>query len=260
MKLITVGDNCMDVYQQIGKAFPGGNPVNVAVYLRRLGHDVNYIGVVGNDNYGNIMLNALKEKGIGVSHVHQIPGETARSMVDIVEGDRVFGDYFEGVMKDFSLSEDDLSFIAQHDLLHTAYWGETDPYLKQIKEGGTQICYDFADKPEAPKVKALIPFVDYALFSFQQDDTATRSFMKRTQALGPKQVIVTLGKQGSLVFDGKEFTACGVEQVDVVDTMGAGDSFIAGYLAGIAEGKPILECMKMGTKNAAVTLGYSGAW
>lgn len=33
MKLAAVGDNCMDVYENIGKAYPGGNPVNVAVYL-----------------------------------------------------------------------------------------------------------------------------------------------------------------------------------------------------------------------------------
>ena len=37
MKLAAVGDNCMDVYENIGKAYPGGNPVNVAVYFVRLG-------------------------------------------------------------------------------------------------------------------------------------------------------------------------------------------------------------------------------
>ena len=43
MKIVTVGDNCMDVYEQTGKAYPGGNPVNVAVYLRRLNHAVDYV-------------------------------------------------------------------------------------------------------------------------------------------------------------------------------------------------------------------------
>ena len=42
--------------------------------------------------------------------------------------------------------------------------------------------------------------------------------------------------------------------------MGAGDSYIAGFLKGILEEKTIEECMKLGAENAAVTLGYEGAW
>ena len=47
---------------------------------------------------------------------------------------------------------------------------------------------------------------------------------------------------------------------EVVDTMGAGDSFIAGFIVGILEGQTIDECMVTGSKSSAVTLGYSGAW
>ena len=45
-----------------------------------------------------------------------------------------------------------------------------------------------------------------------------------------------------------------------MDTMGAGDSFIAGFLYGVLEGKTIPEAMRAGAENSAVTLGYSGAW
>ena len=45
-----------------------------------------------------------------------------------------------------------------------------------------------------------------------------------------------------------------------VDTMGAGDSFIAGFLYGILQGKSLQESMEQGAKNSSVTLGYSGAW
>ena len=52
MKIAAVGDNCIDYYENLNKAFPGGNPVNVAVYTVRLGGEASYTGVIGNDKYG----------------------------------------------------------------------------------------------------------------------------------------------------------------------------------------------------------------
>ena len=47
-----VGDNCVDMYDNIGELYVGGNPVNVAVYIKRLGGESIYAGVVGSDGYG----------------------------------------------------------------------------------------------------------------------------------------------------------------------------------------------------------------
>ena len=84
--------------------------------------------------------------------------------------------------------------------------------------------------------------------------------MKDLHAKVPKLVIVTLGEKGSLVYDGNDFTFFGIVPCRVVDTMGAGDSYIAGFLKGIMEEKNILDCMKMGAENASQTIGYHGAW
>ena len=65
MKLAAVGSNCIDYYNNLdgGKAFPGGGPVNMAVYTVRLGGEAAYIGPVGNDSYGEIMMEAMKKNG-----------------------------------------------------------------------------------------------------------------------------------------------------------------------------------------------------
>ena len=84
--------------------------------------------------------------------------------------------------------------------------------------------------------------------------------MEAMWKLGPKAVIVTRGKAGSLAWDGSQLYRCGIVECEVVDTMGAGDSFIAGFLYGVLEGKTIPEAMRAGAENSAVTLGYSGAW
>ena len=53
IKIAAVGDNCVDAYDQTGEAFPGGNPVNVAVYTVRLGGEASYTGVVETMHMGN---------------------------------------------------------------------------------------------------------------------------------------------------------------------------------------------------------------
>ena len=52
IRIAAAGDNCMDVYDKEGKEYPGGNPLNVAVYVVRLGGDSTYVGAVGTDKYG----------------------------------------------------------------------------------------------------------------------------------------------------------------------------------------------------------------
>ena len=61
MKIGCVGDNCIDYYDETGQAFPGGNPVNVAVYVRRLGGEASYVGAAGTDAYGALLVQALRK-------------------------------------------------------------------------------------------------------------------------------------------------------------------------------------------------------
>ena len=114
IKLAAVGDNCMDVYDRTGEAYPGGNPVNVAVYTLRLGGNASYTGVVGTDQYGSLMRAAVASKGVDVSHLKTAPGATAVSHVEIANGNRVFGDYEEGVMAGFRLTPEDIDYVNAH--------------------------------------------------------------------------------------------------------------------------------------------------
>ena len=61
-------------------------------------------------------------------------------------------------------------------------------------------------------------------------------------------------------FSGKEFIAHGITPCTVIDTMGAGDSYIAGFLFGILSKESIPTCMQRGADSSAVTIGYFGAW
>ena len=82
----------------------------------------------------------------------------------------------------------------------------------------------------------------------------------RVAALGPGIVVATRGDRGSLAYDGKQFYIQNAIPCEIVDTMGAGDSFIAGFLMSWIQGDSIPNSMNAGAENAAITIGYSGGW
>lgn len=260
-KLAAVGDNCMDVYDAAGEAHPGGNPVNVAVYTVRLGGSVSYTGAVGNDENGRLMRSALRDRGVDVSHVKVLPGRTAVTHVEVRGGDRILGEYEPGVMDEFTLTGEDLDFLCAHDLVVSGLWGMTEGYLPSIRARGVPVAFDFADRPESPVAAAALPYVNYAFFSRDGgEEKILADFLREMLSRGPKLAVATMGGQGSLAYDGRRFYRQGVVPCPVVDTMGAGDSYIAGFLYGLQRDLPVQACMELGAKSSSVTLGYSGAW
>lgn len=259
--IVCVGDNCVDYYDKTGEAFPGGNPVNVAVYIKRLGGDSAYIGAVGTDSFGKLLVEKLKEKKVDISRLHIEEGNTALTHVDIVEGDRVFGDYDEGVMEDFRVTPEDIAFIAANDIMVTGLWGHTENDLEAIKNAGGTIAFDCSDRPEDPVAQTALPFVDIAFFSEDSlGDEELQGKIISVAKKGPGIVIATRGANGCMAYAKGEFTGRGAEKCTVVDTMGAGDSFIAGFLKAYLAGEEISDCLNAGTASSVITLGYSGAW
>src|SRR5688572_16269782 len=86
-----VGDNCIDRYlHPISVSAVGGNAVNVAVHLRRLGHSVGYFGRVGSDEDGERILASLADNGVATQHVRAGAGSTAYTDIGTdPSGDRI---------------------------------------------------------------------------------------------------------------------------------------------------------------------------
>jgi len=251
----------VDHYESLGQKFPGGNPVNFAVYLRRVGAEASFIGAVGSDEDGLLVRDALAGKGVDVSHVQVLEGPTPTTTVTMEQGNRVFTSYEPGVMEDYHLRPRDLDFIARHDLAVTALWGRCEGDLAAIRARGVPVAFDCADLPEDPAALAALPNVDIAFFS--DDGTPVEALMEKARAIaamGPTTVVVMRGSKGSMVFDGQTFYLQEAVDCPVVDTLGAGDSYIAGFLHAALLGKPIPERMRAGSENASVTIGYVGAW
>jgi fructoselysine 6-kinase len=261
MKLAAIGDNCVDAYRTLNRESFGGNCVNVAVQAVRLGMQAAYVGAFGNDEYGQKFLDVLKKQGIDTSHVRVLPGKTAVTQVELINGDRQFGNYDPGVTAVFKPSEEDIEFLAGHNIVTSALWGMVENDLIQVKKKGTPIAFDFCDKLEHEIIDQIVADVDYAFFSYDGEDLDfIKDYMKKIQNRGPKQVITTQGDKGSIAWDGSEFYIQGIIPCKVVDTMGAGDSYIAAYLSSLIQGKSIVECMARAAEHSSRVIQYEGAW
>lgn len=261
MKFCCVGDNCIDYYVNEDIAKPGGNPVNVAVYIKQMGGDSSYVGAVGNDEFGKILVDGLKEQNVDVSNVQVQEGKTAVTEVTMDGNDRILGDYDEGVMEDFQLTDENREFIKDHDIVISGYWGNVHHEFKSFKEDGLLTAFDFATYIDSERTNETMRYIDYAFFSDgDRNEEELKELLSSLHKLGPKIVVVTRGEKGSMAFDGEKYYEFGIIPCEVIDTLGAGDSYIAGFTYAIMNGESIEESMKNGAKRSAKTIEYDGAW
>jgi fructoselysine 6-kinase len=262
MKAAMIGDNCIDVYERLNKKYPTGNVVDTGVNLQKLGIPTSIISTTGNDEAGKWMFESLKHEGLDVSHLKTGDGPTAITYMDMNGNDRVHGDYVEGVLENIAFDDEDVKFAASHDLVHSALWGKADGILHKIKqEGNPIISFDYADRLDHALVDSTLPWVDYGFYSYHKGrDSFIKNYLKDKVRRGMKTAVATFGEKGSLVWDGKEFYNFGIFPAKVVNTVGAGDSFIAGFLYGVLSGCDIPVCLEKAARIAAQVVAVFEPW
>ena len=263
MKAAAIGDNCIDVYERLGRKYPTGNVVDTGVNIQKLGIPVSIITTTGSDENGAWMLQTLEKEGLDISHVKTAQGQTAVTYMDLNGRDRVHGDYVEGVLEKIVFDEEDIRFAAEHDLVHTALWGKAEGALEKIKAASPKclISFDYADRLDHELVERTLPYVDYGFYSYHgQPDENIKSFLKDKVERGMKIAVATFGEKGSLAYDGKSFTRGGIYPAEVVNTVGAGDSFIAGFLYEIMQGSSVEKCLDTGAKVSSRVVAVFDPW
>jgi fructoselysine 6-kinase len=257
--LLTVGDNVVDQYPQRGSFYPGGNAVNVAVHAARLGAGSAYIGAVGTDPAGEVVLRALREEGVDTTRTRVVDGPNAYAVVEVVDGNRVFAQGDLGISV-FRLDSADLAFAETFALVHTGECSNVEPQLPDLVRAAQRLSFDFSERPW-DYIEAFAPQVDVAVRSVPgADRTVGFQQARRLRALGPQTVAVTLGAGGAVVIVGAEEHWAPAGQGDVVDTLGAGDAFIARLLVGLARQEPVPDLVLAATRYATETCASFGAF
>jgi fructoselysine 6-kinase len=258
----TMGDNCLDRYlPPLDREFVGGNALNVAVGLRDHGHDVAYAGAVGSDRAGEAVLAAARGRGIDTAHVHAGPGATGVTTIRLTaDGDRVFESEVLGESGTYRPDPATLADLASRAWVHGAGLAGGVEGFTGLRRGGARLSYDFSHVSSPERMAQLCPHLEVAFLSApgaEADEAA--GLAQRAVAAGAATAVVTRGRHGSLALAGRVHHQPPVP-VPVVDTLGAGDAYIAGCITTLVEGGTFETALRLGAEAAARTCTHYGAW
>ena len=256
---------------------PGGNSINTAIALARLGVSVRLAAAVGDDRFGQFIRDRIRAEGIGVAGLVTLPGAKTSTSIVLVEasGERRFL-HLRGVSALFSGRNLDWGQVKGSQIFHYASafalpaFDENSlaPALQRARELGCltsmNICWDVQGK----WLKTVQPALAHTDFIFpnreegQQltGESAPAAIASRLRALGVQTVIVKLGAAGCYVDSPQgSFTSPGFA-VQPMDTTGAGDGFAAGFLAAICRRQSLpLAARQANATGALATLRLGGA-
>ncbi|MDP9766212.1 PfkB family carbohydrate kinase [Deinococcus enclensis] len=260
-RLLGIGDNTVDVYLSEGRMYPGGNAVNVAALSARLGHPASYVGCVGDDAAGALILQALQAEGVDVTRCRQAPGLTSWSAIGHRDGDRYFVGSDAGVQGHWTLTDDDLTFAAAHDIVHTSIYSRLDDRLPRLRAAARVLSYDFSSEWTPDLLKGVAPHLDVAFLSAGEGpDAAAQDLARTVAAHGALVVVVTRGADGSLAYADGTFTLQATVPTQVTDTLGAGDAFITAFLHHWTAHGDVPAALKAGAHEAARNCTVHGAF
>ena len=276
--VVTIGDMCVDLIMDLGDVVPqfgqveqwvpdyflemGGSTCIFACQAAKLGLRTAVLGLVGDDAYGHLILRRLQESGVDTRYV-MVDG-TLKTGLGLAlcraGGDRAiltYGGSLNAVYPDDIT--DEFLRSARH-LHYGSYYLQTNllpqaaAIMRRARELGLTVSLDTNWDPSGAWDSGLRAALIQAdlFFPNEQEALAITGTDDVDEALGKllqlaPTVAIKLGEKGVLAGHGQERLAVPVEPVlHVVDTIGAGDSFDAGFLAGWLRGLPLDACATIG--------------
>jgi len=246
-----VGDNCIDRYlPPIGQSYVGGNAVNVAVQLSRRALRVGYFGAVGNDSEGDRILRALAGNGVDVANVQAKPGTTAYTNIKVDEtGERVIAYEDFGVCAGYRPSKRDLDRILSAGYVHIGWLDDGGALRRALAAKGVRASQDVSVNASSENLG--VEGLDVAFVSAGADRLGAARLIRGLLAAGARLAVATCEALGCIASDGETTAETCVRRVDIVDTTGAGDSFIAGFLSAHFRSADLTVCLEEGRDAAA---------
>ncbi|MHC2351965.1 sugar/nucleoside kinase (ribokinase family) [Sinorhizobium meliloti] len=129
---------------------------------------------------------------------------------------------------------------------------------RALSAAGVSVSQDVSVNAAAADLE--VDGLSIAFGSAGEDETSAERLTGEFLARGARLAVVTRGALGSLASDGAEVASAGIRAVEVVDTTGAGDSFIAGFIAARLEGRALAACLEAGRDLAADTCTHVGGF
>jgi ribokinase len=251
----------------------GGSAANTIVGLARLGCKAGFIGKVGCDKEGTLLLEDFCKEGVDTNGIIQAKRGKSGSVMGFVDKKGARALYINpGVNDTITPGDVNAKYVSRAYFLHlTSFVGEkpfqTQEKLLETLPSNVKVSLDpgalYARKgfaklePIIRRAYVVMPSaIELELITGEADHCKGADFLV---GRGVKIVAVKLGAGGCYVTDGRERHFIEAFKVKVVDTTGAGDAFCAGFLYGLLNGKSLYECGKTGNFVASRCVMKMGA-
>ncbi len=292
-RVASLGECMLEMVRRPDGAFTmgfGGDTLNTAVYLARLGAPVDYVTALGDDPNSDAMVAAWNAEGVGTGHVLRVPGRVpGLYMIETDDrGERRFLYWRDAApARELFVLPQSPALIADletYDLLYLsgislAIWGERGreilfSLLDRLRERGGRVAFDtnwrprlWPDKDTAQRAyDAMFRRADIALPGVEDlrglyGDSDAAAALARVRAASVPEIVLKLEQPGCIVAtaDGFQEEVPCEKVAKVIDTTAAGDSFSAGYLAARLQGRDPVDAARAAHRIAAVVIQHRGA-
>lgn len=264
--------------QQISMTI-GGDAINEATIISRLGHKAGLVSMVGKDAAGRFIVEHCEKNGIDYSGVKRKEGVDTSINVGLVtaDGERTFVTNRNGSLWKLTVDDLDLSMISEARLLSLASIFNN-PLLdcralvhifKEARKHGMIICADMIKArlgETLDDIREALGYVDYFFPNYEEaclmtGETGLDKIADQFLECGIGHVVIKTGKKGCFIKsrDGSVLEVPAMKGITAIDTIGAGDNFASGFITAILEGKDLKECAEFANVTASVSVQSVGA-
>ncbi|MFC9328812.1 sugar kinase [Kitasatospora sp. NPDC057015] len=259
-----------------------GSESNVAIGLARLGHQVDWLGAVGADQPGELVLRTLRAEGVGLRYARVTP-EAATGFITFDQAahdiTRVSYHRAGSAGSTLTAAETEAAVAAcAPELVHltgitpalsATARAATLAAARAARGAGARVCLDVNyrarlwTRAEAAAVLSdLLPWVDTVFASEDELDllTPAADAVADLLARGVAEVVVTAGAAGARAHTPGRSRSRTALPTTVADSIGAGDAFVAGYLSAALDGLPTDDRLTRGVTAGAFCVGVRGDW
>lgn len=250
----------------------GGKGANQAVQSAKLGARTYMVGKVGQDSFGDFLIHELKSYNVNIDHLERSESTTGIGIVHALNDGSVYATITAGANGDVDRAQIDraLPLIAKSKIMILQMEVPMDSIEYAIEIGKQQNCVVVLNAaPAAPISDHALEQVDYLIVNepeasyyceaqIKDYDSALmhyKNIYKRFKGV----LIITLGSQGSFLYDLKDTHHIPTKDVPVIETTGAGDSYIGAFSVALLNHQSIQEACNFGTKVAEITVTRVGA-
>ncbi|GGI44042.1 2-dehydro-3-deoxygluconokinase [Agromyces flavus] len=264
----------------------GGAEGNVAIGLARLGTPVTWLGRVGDDGLGTRVVRELRAEGVAVVAPVDPAAATGLLIKESPSPGRTVVTYHRAGSAGSRLSPSDLEPVDLEgfDLLHVtgitpalsaSARAAIDAAVDGARAAGVRVSFDVNHRrslwPDAAAAaecyRSLASRADLVFAGDEEAalvtglaDAAPAALARAIAGLGPTEVVVKLGDRGALALGDGAVAERPAVPVGVVDTVGAGDAFVAGYLAARLAGEPVAARLDLAVRTGAAACTHPGDW